>query len=81
VEVLSEMLPKLSDDPREAKIIHASIGAVTEMTASRVGFGRIIVAFNVRPDRKASDLAQREGVEVRPTHDHLRRFPDEIKKP
>jgi translation initiation factor IF-2 len=80
VEVLSEMLPKLSDDRVKLKIIHASIGAVTEndvLLAS--ASGAIIVAFNVRPDRKASDLAQREGVEVR-MHTIIYEVSDEIKK-
>jgi translation initiation factor IF-2 len=80
VEVLSEMLPKLSDDRVKLKIIHASIGAVTEndvLLAS--ASGAIIVAFNVRPDRKASDLAQREGVEIRP-HSVIYEVSDEIKK-
>jgi len=80
VEVLSEMLPKLSDDRVKLKIIHASIGAVTEndvLLAS--ASGAIIVAFNVRPDRKASELAQREGVEIRP-HTIIYEVSDEIKK-
>ncbi len=80
VEVLSEMLPKLSDDRVKLKIIHASIGAVTEndvLLAS--ASGAIVVAFNVRPDRKASDLAQREGVEIRP-HSMIYEVSDEIKK-
>ena len=80
VEVLSEMLPKLSDDRVKLKIIHASIGAVTEndvLLAS--ASGAIIVAFNVRPDRKASDLAQREGVEIRP-HSIIYEVSDEIRK-
>jgi translation initiation factor IF-2 len=80
VEVLSEMLPKLSDDRVKLKIIHASIGAVTEndvLLAS--ASGAIIVAFNVRPDRKASDLAQREGVEIR-QHSVIYEVSDEIRK-
>jgi translation initiation factor IF-2 len=80
VEVLSEMLPKLSDERVKLKIIHASIGAVTEndvLLAS--ASGAIIVAFNVRPDRKASDLAQREGVEIR-QHSVIYEVSDEIKK-
>jgi translation initiation factor IF-2 len=78
--VLSEMLPKLSDDRVKLKIIHASIGAVTEndiLLAS--ASGAIVVAFNVRPDRKAADLAQREGVEVR-LHSIIYEVSDEIKK-
>ena len=80
VEVLSEMLPKLSDDRVKLKIIHASIGAVTEndvLLAS--ASGAIVVAFNVRPDRKAADLAQREGVEIRP-HSIIYEVSDEIRK-
>ena len=80
VEVLSEMLPKLSDDRVKLKIIHASIGAVTEndvLLAS--ASGAIILAFNVRPDRKASDLAQRESVEIRP-HTMIYEVSDEIKQ-
>jgi translation initiation factor IF-2 len=41
--------------------------------------GAIVVAFNVRPDRKASDLAAREGVEIRP-HSVIYEVSDEIKK-
>ncbi len=80
VEVLSEMLPRLSDDRVKLKIIHASIGAVTEndvLLAS--ASGAIVVAFNVRADRKASDLAQREGVEIR-QHSVIYEVSDEIKK-
>jgi translation initiation factor IF-2 len=80
VEVLNEMLPKLSDERVKLKIIHASIGAVTEndvLLAS--ASGAIIVAFNVRADRKASDLAQREGVEIR-QHSVIYEVSDEIKK-
>jgi translation initiation factor IF-2 len=80
VEVLSEMLPKLSNDQVKLKIIHASIGAVTEndvLLAS--ASGAIILAFNVRPDRKAADLAQREGVDIRP-HSVIYEVSDEIKK-
>ncbi len=80
VEVLSEMLPRLSDDRVKLKIIHASIGAVTEndvLLAS--ASGAIIVAFNVRADRKAADLAQREGVEIR-AHTIIYEVSDEIKR-
>jgi translation initiation factor IF-2 len=41
--------------------------------------GAIVVAFNVRPDRKASDLAQREGVEVR-SYSIIYEVADEIRK-
>jgi len=79
VEVLSEMLPKLSSDEVKLKIIHASVGAVTETDVLLASAsGAIIFAFNVRPDRKAADLAQRENVEIR-QHSVIYEVSDEIK--
>jgi translation initiation factor IF-2 len=79
VEVLSEMLPKLSTDQVKLKIIHASVGAVTETDVLLASAsGAVIFAFNVRPDRKASDLAQRESVEIR-QHSVIYEVSDEIK--
>jgi translation initiation factor IF-2 len=80
VEVLSEMLPKLSTDQVKLKIIGSGVGAVTEndvLLAS--ASGAIIIAFGVRPDRKATDLAQREGVDIR-THTIIYEVSDELKK-
>jgi translation initiation factor IF-2 len=80
VEVLSELLPKLSTDQVKLKIIHASVGAVTETDVLLASAsGAIVFAFNVRPDRKASDLAQRENVEIRP-HSVIYEVSDEIKR-
>ena len=80
VEVLSELLPKLSTDQVKLKIIHASVGAVTETDVLLASAsGAIIFAFNVRPDRKASDLAQRENVDIR-MHSIIYEVTDEIKK-
>ena len=80
VEVLSEMLPKLSTDQVKLKIIGSGVGAVTEndiLLAS--ASGAIVIAFGVRPDRKALDLAQQEHVDVR-THNIIYEVSDEIKK-
>jgi translation initiation factor IF-2 len=80
VEVLSEMLPKLSNGQVKLKIIGSGVGAVTEndvLLAS--ASGAIIIAFGVRPDRKAADLAQQEHVDIR-THNIIYEVSDEIKK-
>src|SRR6266404_4849204 len=80
VEVLSEMLPKLSTDQVKLKIIGSGVGAVSEndvLLAS--ASGAIIIAFGVRPERKAADLAQQEGVDIR-THKIIYEVSDEIKK-
>jgi translation initiation factor IF-2 len=79
-EVLGEMLPKLSTDQVKLKIISTGVGAVTEndvLLAS--ASGAIIIAFGVRPDRKASDLAQQENVDIR-THTIIYEVSDEIQK-
>jgi translation initiation factor IF-2 len=79
-EVLGEMLPKLSTELVKLKIISAGVGAVTEndvLLAS--ASGAIIIAFGVRPDRKAADLAQQEKVDIR-THNIIYEVSDEIKK-
>ena len=80
VEVLGEMLPKLSTDQVKLKVIHASVGAVSETDVLLASAsGAIIIAFNVRPDRKAADLAQQEKVDIR-AHDIIYEVSDEMKK-
>jgi translation initiation factor IF-2 len=80
VEVLSEMLPKISNDQVKVEVIQASVGAVTESDVILASASNaIIVAFNVRPERKATELAQREGVDVR-LHTIIYELLDELKK-
>ncbi len=80
VEVLNELLPGLSNDQVRLKVIQASVGAVTERDVLLASASNaIIVAFNVRPERKASDLAQREGVDIR-LHTIIYELIDELKK-
>jgi translation initiation factor IF-2 len=80
VEVLSEMLPKLSTDLVKLKIIGSGVGAVTENDVLLgSASGAIVIAFGVRPDRKALELAQQEHVDIR-THNIIYEVSDEIKK-
>jgi translation initiation factor IF-2 len=79
-EVLEEMLPKLSTEQVKLKIISAGVGAVNEndvLLAS--ASGAIIIAFGVRPERKAAELAQQENVDIR-SHNIIYEVSDEIKK-
>lgn len=65
-EAVAESLLKLSTDAVKLKVIHASVGAITEsdiMLAS--ASNAIIIGFNIRPEPKASALAESEGVDVR----------------
>lgn len=66
VEVLRDSLSKLSDEQVSVVVIHTGVGRINESdvllaTAS----GAVIVGFHVRPDPKATQLAQLEGVEIR----------------
>src|SRR4030081_1069083 len=79
VEVLSEMLPKLSTDKVKLKIIGSSVGAVSEGDVLLASASKaIIIAFGIRPDRKATELAQQEHVEIR-THKIIYEVADELK--
>ncbi len=66
VEVLSDMLNKLSTEKAKVKILHSGAGAVTETDVILASASNaIVIGFNVRPERKAQDLADSEGVEIR----------------
>jgi translation initiation factor IF-2 len=79
-EVLADTLAKLSDAKTKIKIIHSAVGAINESdvllaTASNA----IIIGFNVRPDRNAAEVAEREKVDIR-QHSVIYHVTDEIKK-
>ncbi len=66
VEVLKDTLERLSTDKVKIKVLHGSVGAVTTndiMLAS--ASNAIVIGFNVRPERTARELAEREKVDVR----------------
>jgi translation initiation factor IF-2 len=66
VEVVTEMLNKLSTEKVKVKILHSGAGAVTETDVLLASASNaIVIGFNVRPERKAQDLAESEGVEIR----------------
>ena len=66
VEVITDMLNKLSTEKAKVKILHSGAGAVTETDVLLASASNaIVIGFNVRPERKAQDLADAEGVEIR----------------
>ena len=80
VEVLAESLTKLGDERVKTKVIHAGVGAITISDVLLASASNsIIVGFNVRPERKATDLAQQEDVEIR-LHTVIYEVIDEMKK-
>ncbi|MGH3731255.1 MAG: translation initiation factor IF-2, partial [Micromonosporaceae bacterium] len=67
VEALEDALVKLDvSDEVQLKIIHRGVGAISESDVNLATTDdSIIIGFNVRPDPKARELAEREGVEIR----------------
>jgi translation initiation factor IF-2 len=79
-EVLADTLTKLSDEKVKIRIIRSGVGAINESDVLLASASNaIIVGFNVRPDRNASDMAEREQVDVR-LHSVIYNVTEEIKK-
>jgi translation initiation factor IF-2 len=79
-EVLADTLTKMSDEKVKIRIIHSGVGAVNESDVLLASASNaIIIAFNVRPDRNAEDIAARERVDIR-QHSVIYNVTDEMKK-
>ena len=65
-EAVKQSLVKLSNDEVRVKVIHNAVGGITESDVMLANASNaIIVGFNVRPDNVASEIAERDGVEIR----------------
>ncbi len=79
-EVLSETLQKLSTEKVTIRVLHAGVGAISENDVTLASASdAVIVGFNVRPERKAAELAEFEKVDLR-LHTIIYELTDEIKK-
>ncbi len=66
VEAITQSLDKISTDEVRARVIHGAVGAISENDVLLAKTSTApIFAFNVRPNKQARDLAEREGVEIR----------------
>ncbi|MFN3480452.1 MAG: translation initiation factor IF-2 [Thermodesulfovibrionales bacterium] len=66
VEALRDALEHITHPEVKVRVIHASVGGINEsdvMLAS--ASNAIIIGFNVRPELKAQQLAEKEGVDIR----------------
>ncbi len=80
VEVLSDLLSKLSNDKVRLKLLRSGVGAITESDVLLASASNaIIIGFNVRPERKAQELAEQEEVDIR-LHSIIYELQDEIKR-
>jgi translation initiation factor IF-2 len=67
VEALEDSLLKIDVDASvQLRIIHRGVGAITESDVNLATVdSAVILGFNVRPDNKAKERADREGVDIR----------------
>ncbi|HZQ17329.1 MAG TPA: translation initiation factor IF-2 [Terriglobales bacterium] len=80
VEVLTDLLGKMSNDKVRLKVLRSGVGAITESDVLLASASNaIIIGFNVRPERKAQELAEQEEVDIR-LHSIIYELQDEIKR-
>ena len=79
-EVVAESLTKLGDERVKVKLIYTGVGAITVSDVLLASASNsIIVGFNVRPERKATELALQEQVDIR-LHTIIYELMDEVRK-
>jgi len=80
IEVLSDLLTRMSNEKVKINIMRASVGAITESDVLLASASNaIIIGFNVRPERKAQEMAEQENVDIR-LHSIIYELQDEIKR-
>jgi len=80
IEVLADLLSKMSNDKVRIKVLRSGVGAITESDVLLASASNaIIIGFNVRPERKAQEVAEQEKVDIR-LHSIIYELQDEIKK-
>jgi translation initiation factor IF-2 len=79
LEVLSDTLTKLGTSEVKIKIIHSGTGAITlsDVLLAEAS-NAIIIGYNVRPEPKARELAEKEKVDIR-THTVIYNITAEIR--
>jgi translation initiation factor IF-2 len=80
VEVLADSLQRMSTEKVRVRVLHSGVGAITESDVLLASASNaVIIGFNVRPDRKSAEVADRENVEIR-LHSIIYELQDEITK-
>lgn len=66
VEAITQSLEKISTDEVRAKVVFGAAGGISESDILLAqSTGSPVFAFNVRANKQARDLAEKEGVEIR----------------
>ncbi len=80
LEAVTESLRRLERDTVKLAFVHRAVGGVTENDITLASAtNATIIGFNVRPDRKARDLAEAEHVEIR-TYEIIYKLLEDIER-
>ncbi len=80
VQVIIEDLQRMSTEKVRVRVLHSGVGAITESDVLLASASNaVIIGFNVRPERKAQDLADQDKVEIR-LHSIIYELRTEIEK-
>ena len=80
VEVLADSLQRMSTEKVRVRVLHSGVGAITESDILLASASNaVVIGFNVRPDRKSAEIAERENVEIR-LHSIIYELQDEMTK-
>ncbi|HEY0115574.1 MAG TPA: translation initiation factor IF-2, partial [Allosphingosinicella sp.] len=65
-EAIAAAINRISTEDIKARILHSGVGGITESDVTlAAASGAPIIGFNVRPNAKAREIADRQGVEFR----------------
>jgi translation initiation factor IF-2 len=79
VEAIVAAINKISTDDIKARVLHSGVGGITESDVSLAGAaGAPIIGFNVRPNAKAREIAERNKVAFK-YYDVIYDLTDEIR--
>jgi translation initiation factor IF-2 len=79
-EVLVQSLNKLSTEKVKVSVLHSGVGAISVNDVLLASASEAaIIGFNVKPEKKAQELADKEGVDIR-LYSVIYTLTDEIKK-
>ena len=66
VEAIKSSVQNAGNEEVKCRVIHSGVGQISESDVQLASASNApILAFNVRPNRQAKDMAEREGVEIR----------------
>ena len=80
LEAVTESLRRLERDEVKLAFVHRAVGGITENDISLAATtNATLIGFNVRPDKKAREMAEAEGVEIR-TYEIIYKLLEDIER-